>query len=133
MVVLWGYFIWTGSIDTLWPMFGVANQLLASVALAIGTTILINAGRSRYAWITFLPLVFLTTTTLWGGYLSIRDHYWPKAIGANPALHVQGYIDAICTGIMMFCCIIILAAATRRWALVLTGKVPTMDMDLAQA
>ena len=43
----WGYFIWTGSIDTIWPMFGVANQLLASVALAVGTTILINrAGRS---------------------------------------------------------------------------------------
>ena len=127
MVVLWAYFIWTGSIDTIWPMFGVANQLLASVALAVGTTILINSGRARYAWVTFLPLAFLTTTTLWGGYLSIRDNYWPKAIGTNPALHVQGYVDAICTGIMMFCCIIILAAAARRWALVLTGKVPTME------
>ena len=44
MVLLWGYFIWTGSIDTIWPLFGVANQLLASVALAVGTTILINMG-----------------------------------------------------------------------------------------
>ena len=43
----WGYFIWTGSIDTIWPLFGVANQLLASVALAVGTTILINVGRAR--------------------------------------------------------------------------------------
>ncbi len=47
MVLLWGYFIWTGSIDTIWPLFGVANQLLASVALAVGTTILINMGRAK--------------------------------------------------------------------------------------
>ena len=46
------YFIWTGSISTIWPMFGIANQLLAAVALAIGTTILINLGRARYAWVT---------------------------------------------------------------------------------
>ena len=52
----WGYFIWTGSIDTIWPMFGVANQLLAGVALAVGTTILINMGKARYAWVTFIPL-----------------------------------------------------------------------------
>ena len=48
----WSYFIWTGSISTIWPMFGIANQLLASVALAVGTTIIINQGKARYAWVT---------------------------------------------------------------------------------
>ena len=97
MVLAWGYFIWTGSIDTMWPLFGVGNQLLASVALAIGTTILINMGRVRYAWVTLAPLSFLSVMTLYGGFLNIRDNYWPKAIGPDPALQVVGYVDAICT------------------------------------
>src|SRR5262249_26885563 len=46
VVLAWGYFLWTGSINTIWPMFGIANQLLASVALAVGTTVIINAGRA---------------------------------------------------------------------------------------
>src|ERR1019366_7225441 len=54
VVSAWAYFIWTGSISTIWPMFGIANQLLAAVALAIATTILINMGRTRYMWVTFL-------------------------------------------------------------------------------
>ncbi|HKT80511.1 MAG TPA: carbon starvation protein A [Vicinamibacterales bacterium] len=128
MVVLWGYFIWTGSIDTIWPLFGVANQLLGSVALAVGTTIIINSGRVKYAWVTMAPLVFLTFTTLWGGYLNVRDNYWPKAIGPDPTRVMEGYIDAICTVIMMICVVIILAEALRRWMLVLTGKVPTMEV-----
>ena len=55
VVAAWAYFIWTGSITTIWPMFGIANQLLASVALAVGTTVIINAGRARYAWVTLAP------------------------------------------------------------------------------
>ena len=131
MVLLWGYFIWTGSIDMVWPLFGVGNQLLASVALAIGTTILINMGRARYAWVTVTPLCFLSVMTLYGGFLNIRDNYWPKAIGPDPALHVIGYVDAICTIIMMVCAVIIFASAARRWALVLSGKVPTMELSEA--
>jgi carbon starvation protein len=128
MVLAWGYFIWTGSIDTLWPLFGVANQLLASVALAVGTTVIINMGRAKYAWVTFLPLCFLCVSTLYGGFLSIRDNYWPKAIGANPALHTQGYVDAICAGIMMILAVVILLSAARRWLLVLSGKVAAQEL-----
>ena len=85
LVVLgWGYFIWTGSIATIWPMFGIANQLLAVVALAVGTTILINLGRARYAWVTLVPLVFLSTTTLTAGFLSVRDNFWPHGRRAEP-------------------------------------------------
>jgi carbon starvation protein len=115
VVLAWAYFIWTGGIDTIWPMFGIANQLLAVVALAIGTTILINLGRARYAWVTFAPMVFLATTTLTGGFMSVRDNFWPKAVGPNPALHVQGYLNSILTVTMMVCVVIILGAAMRRW------------------
>ena len=128
MVLAWGYFIWTGSIDTLWPLFGVANQLLASVALAVGTTVIINMGRAKYAWVTFLPLCFLCVSTLYGGFLSIRDNYWPKAIGANPALHTQGYVDAICAAIMMVLAVVILFSAARRWLLVLSGKISVREL-----
>jgi carbon starvation protein len=127
VVLAWGYFIWTGSINTIWPMFGIANQLLASVALAVGTTIIINIGRARYAWITFVPLCFVSTTTLTAGYMSVRDNFWPLAVGANQAVHLQGYIDAICTVIMMVCVVIILVSAARRWLLVLTGRIPFFE------
>ncbi len=115
VVLAWAYFIWTGGIDTIWPMFGIANQLLAVVALAIGTTILINLGRARYAWVTLAPMVFLATTTLTGGFMSVRDNFWPKAVGPNPALHVQGYLNSILTLTMMVCVVIIVGAAMRRW------------------
>jgi carbon starvation protein len=128
LVFAWAYFIWTGNISTIWPMFGVANQLLASVALAVGTTIIINIGRAKYAWVTFLPLCFVSTTTLTAGWMSVRDNFWPMAVGENPALHVQGYVNSICTLIMMFCAVLILASAARRWLMVLTGKVPALEL-----
>ncbi|MGE0394996.1 MAG: carbon starvation protein A [Vicinamibacterales bacterium] len=109
------YFIWTGNIATIWPMFGIANQLLAAVALAIGTTVIINEGRKNYAWVTMAPLVFVTVTTLSAGYLSIKDNYWPKAMSGDPALVTIGWVDSVCTAIMMACAIIILVAAARKW------------------
>jgi carbon starvation protein len=124
----WGYFIWTGSIDMIWPMFGVANQLLAGVALAVGTTMLINMGRAKYAWVTFVPLAFVSVTTLAAGYMSVRDNYWPKAIGSNPALVVPGYVNSICTVTMMALAIVLLASAGRRCLSVLTGKIPTAEL-----
>src|SRR5215203_4016621 len=64
VVVSWGYFIWAGSISTIWPMFGIANQLLASLALAVASTIIINMGKARYAWVTIVPMSFVSVTTL---------------------------------------------------------------------
>jgi carbon starvation protein len=123
----WGYFIWTGSIDMIWPMFGVANQLLASVALAVGTTILINLGRAKYMWVTFVPLCFVATSTLTAGFLNVRDNYWPKAIGPDPALNVQGYVNSICTSIMMVLAVVILISAARRCLGVLNGTAPALE------
>src|SRR5581483_9476283 len=60
----WGVLIATGSIDTIWPMFGIANQLLAVIALCLVTTLLVNTGRARYAPITLLPMLFVIATTM---------------------------------------------------------------------
>ncbi len=121
MVVSWGYFIYTGNIGTIWPMFGVANQLLASVALAVATTILINMGKTRYIWVTLLPLAFLATNTLYGGFLNVRDNYWPLASGPDPATHGQGYVLTISTILMMVCAVVILSQAIAKWISVLSG------------
>ena len=121
MVVSWAYFIYTGQINTIWPMFGVANQLLASVALAVCTSILINMGRAKYIWVTVAPLLFLGTNTLYGGYLNITGNYYPLATGADAARHVEGWVLTICTTIMMVLAVIILSAAVQKWFSVLNG------------
>jgi carbon starvation protein len=121
VVLAWSYFLWGGSISTIWPMFGIANQLLAAVALAIGTTILINVGRARYAWVTLLPLSFLSVTTLSAGFLSVRDNFWPLAVGPDPTRHLQGYLDSVLTTVMMAAVVVILVSAARRWLLAATG------------
>ena len=115
VVLAWGYFIWTGSIATLWPLFGISNQLLAVIALLIGTTIIIRAGKARLAWVTIVPLAFLAVTTLTAGYMSVRDNFWPMALGPNPALHMQGYIDSVLAVVMMGCVVIIIVTAVRQW------------------
>jgi len=59
VVAGWGYLIWTGNISTIWPLFGTGNQLLATIALAVTTTFLINMGKAKYALMTFLPMCFV--------------------------------------------------------------------------
>src|SRR5262249_14187857 len=133
IVIGWAYFIWTGNISSIWPMFGVANQLLASVALAVGTTILINVGRARYAWVTAVPMAFVSFTTLVAGYMTVRDSFWPMAVGPDVSLRVQGYVTSICPTIMMVCAIVILIATARRWMMVLSGRMPVILADTAEA
>jgi carbon starvation protein len=103
-------------------MFGIANQLLASVALAVGTTVIINAGRGRYAWVTLLPLSFVAVSTLSAGTLSVRDNFYPMAIGADATKHVQGYLNSVLTVVMMVCVLVILASAVMSWIGVLSGR-----------
>jgi carbon starvation protein len=131
IVSAWTYFLWTGSISTLWPLFGIANQLLAGVGLAIGTTMLINMGKARYVWATVAPLVFVTVTTLSAGYLSVRDNFWPLA--QNPATSVVGYVDTIATVVMMFCMVLILALSLKRSLMVITGRTPIVPDTLPEA
>ena len=113
IVAGWGVLIWNGSISTIWPMFGVANQLLASVALCVATTILVNSGKARYAWTTLLPLSFVGSTTLVAGYRSITDNFLVMA--RNPDTAVQGWSNAILTGILMAAVVVILVDSVLRW------------------
>ncbi len=125
VVLGWGYFIWTGSISTIWPMFGIANQLLGAVALCVGTSLILNSGRAKYAWVTILPLSFLGTNTLTAGYLSVRDNFWP--LTANPATATQGYVDTFCTGFLMVLVSVIIIDSVFRWVKVFTQGAPAME------
>src|SRR6478672_10850083 len=113
VVAAWATFIWSGSISTIWPMFGIANQLLAAVALCVATTVIINLGKARYAWVTIVPLSFVATTTLVAGWESITDIFWPLA--QKPETSVQGYVNTSLTAIIMFAAVIILIDSVRRW------------------
>ncbi len=117
VVCSWGYFIWTGNISTIWPMFGTANQLLAAVALSVTTTVIMNSGKERYAWVTFLPMLFVAATTLTAGVLNITENFWPMTRDAGSA--VQGYVNTSLTFVMIVCAVVVLIEAFRRWYSVL--------------
>jgi carbon starvation protein len=129
VVAAWAAFIWSGSISTIWPMFGIANQLLAAVALCVATTIIINSGKAKYAWVTLLPLSFVATTTLVAGWESITDIFWP--LSQRPESATRGYINTFLTATIMVAAVIILADSIRRWFGV--GKRPESIVELAEA
>ena len=122
VVAGWSFFIYTGEINTIWPMFGIANQLLACVALTVGTTIIINMGKTRYVWVTAAPLTFLAVNTLYAGYLSVRDNFWPMANNIDPKISFTGWVQTSCTLIMMACVFVIIGAAMNRWFAVLSRE-----------
>ena len=110
VVISWGYLIWNASISTIWPMFGIANQLLAAIALAIGTTILIRIGKKRYVWTTLAPMVFVTVTTFTAAAEMILNRYWPKT--ATPFII---RLNIVLIGIMSVCTLFIFWGAFRKW------------------
>jgi carbon starvation protein len=128
VVTAWAAFIWSGSISTIWPMFGIANQLLAAVALCVATTIIINSGKAKYSWVTILPLSFVGSTTLVAGWKSITDIFWP--LTQKPETALQGYINVSLTAIIMVAAIVILIDSIRRWLNL--HKKPEPISDLAQ-
>jgi carbon starvation protein len=109
----WGYFIYTGTVSTIWPMFGTANQLLATIALAIGTSFIINRGRVKYAWVTIVPMTFVGITTLTAGFLNIKNIYLPQS--QNNATMVPGLINLILTISIMICVLVIVYNALPAW------------------
>jgi carbon starvation protein len=129
IVTAWAAFIWSGSISTIWPMFGIANQLLAAVALCVATTMIINSGKARYAWVTIAPLSFVATTTLVAGWESITDIFWPLA--QRPETATQGYINICLTVTIMTAAVVILADSIRRWLGI--GKRPESLVQFAEA
>jgi carbon starvation protein len=110
----WTYFILTGSISTIWPMFGIANQLLACAALCVATTIILReAPRKQYAWITLGPLAFVATTTISAGVQSVRLIYYPMTQVA--ATRTTGIVNLIVTSALLVGMTFVIVGSLRRW------------------
>ncbi|MBK6334542.1 MAG: carbon starvation protein A [Betaproteobacteria bacterium] len=101
----WGYLVYTGDIATIWPLFGMANQLLASCALIVGTTMLIRLGKARYAWVTAVPALLVFPIVMWAGYLNVTTNFMPKNL----------YLLATLSVVLMVLITIVFVAAFRRW------------------
>jgi carbon starvation protein len=140
VVASWGYFLYQGVIDplgginSLWPLFGIANQLLAAVALCVATTIVIKMGKLRYAWVTLLPLAWLTAATLSAGWqkvfspdpaLGFLAHAASLATSANPNAARMIFNDRLDAGLALFfmaIVVVILLASAREWFLIAAKK-----------
>jgi carbon starvation protein len=151
IVAMWGHFLYQGvqdplgGINSLWPLFGISNQLLAAVALCVGTTVIIKMGKTRYAWVTILPLAWLAIVTLTAGYQKIfsadpklgflshvRAVEGVLATGALPAgvqtladarrLIVNDRIDAAVAAFFLLSVIVIIVASAHEWFSVLSGR-----------
>lgn len=120
IVLAWGYFIYTGSVATIWPMFGTANQLLAAIALTVGTSYIINRGNARYAWVTLVPLLFVGVTTLTAGTLNLVNLFYPMVL--VPKTQIQGIINLLLTVIIMVNVIVVIADAIPKWIKVVRRK-----------
>ncbi|SDW77642.1 carbon starvation protein [Marininema mesophilum] len=144
IVAGWGYFLYQGVVDplgginTLWPLFGISNQMLAVIALVVGTTILIKMGKVRYSWVTLIPAVWLTTVTMTAGwqklfspdpkvgFLAAADKYNAaveagkvlppaKSISELKQIVFNNQVDAALTAIFMLLVTAIILDAGRVW------------------
>jgi carbon starvation protein len=113
IVLAWGYFIYTGTVSTIWPMFGTANQLLATIALAVGTSYIINRGRAKYAWITIVPMIFVGITTLTAGIMNIVLIYIPQL--TQDKTYVVGLINLLLTSVIILSVFVIFWNAVPKW------------------
>jgi carbon starvation protein len=106
--LLWGYLVYNGDISTIWPMFGVANQLLATVALGIGTVYILKLKNVwYYGLITFIPAVFMFATTIIAGIENIKDNYLPKHT-------FQGNLNAILSVIMIALVVVVFLESLKK-------------------
>ena len=109
VVCAWGYLIYSGNISSVWPMFGVANQLLAAVAFGIGTVIIIKSGKLRYAWVTFVPMVFMFSTTFTASWKLIGMFIDKASRSISYAEALTFKIDAFLVFFMAVLAIIVLS------------------------
>ncbi|MBF8250619.1 MAG: cstA [Deltaproteobacteria bacterium] len=122
VVGAWGFLIYSGSISTIWPMFGVANQLLAAIAFCVGTTIIIKMNKLKYAWVTFIPMLFMFVTTLTASYQLFYVFMGKAATASNPAEVFTFRFDATLVAIMATLAVIALVDSIYKWYGYLAGK-----------
>ncbi|BDG01485.1 carbon starvation CstA family protein [Anaeromyxobacter oryzae] len=113
----WGYLVYTGDIATIWPLFGMSNQLLATSALIICTTMLIRMGKARYAWVSAVPGIFMIPVTMTAGYLNVVNNYWPKQDWLKVGLSVT----------LMILMALVFLEAFRKWFELLQVKALVKD------
>ena len=112
----WTYFVWTGSIATIWPMLGISNQLLACIALCAATTLMVNQGKARYAWVTLTPFFFVAAATQTAGFQMITQNFFPKMIrSGKPALVFQGWLLTALCAMAMAAMVFIFVEAASKW------------------
>jgi len=140
VVAAWGYFLYQGVVDplgginSLWPLFGIANQLLAAVALCVVTTILVKMGKLKHAWVTIVPLTWLAAATLTAGWqkvfspapaLGFLAHARSLANSTNPdagRMIVNDYVNATLALFFMAVVVIVIAASLREWWMVAANR-----------
>ncbi len=113
----WGYLVYSGDIGSIWPLFGICNQLLASVTLLIGTTVILRLNKTQYAWVTGVPGIFMTIITFWAGIWLVVNQYLPA----------KQYLLASLSGLVMVLMLFVIAGTLRRWAVLLGIRTTTRD------
>ncbi|CAA7386129.1 carbon starvation CstA family protein [Chryseobacterium fistulae] len=101
----WGYLVYTGNVSSIWPLFGISNQLLAACGLIVCTTMLIRLNRGKYALCSAIPGVFMAVITFWAGYIQVTDIYIPK----------EQYLLASLAVIAMVLMLVVFIGAFRKW------------------
>ncbi|PYX65228.1 MAG: carbon starvation protein A [Acidobacteria bacterium] len=140
IVGAWGYFLWQGvrdplgGINSLWPLFGISNQLLATVALCVATTIVIKMGKARYAPVTLVPLAWLVSVTFTASYHKVFDRnprigflahaqqLGASAGGTSGRLIFNDRLDTLVTGVLIIMVALILVESGLEWIRVLSGR-----------
>jgi carbon starvation protein len=125
----WGLLVATGSVATIWPMFGIANQLLAVIALTLVTTLLFNSGRGKYAAVTVLPMLFVISTTMTAGVQMCSGKFIDLMRDERTVL--TGALSLAMTVFVMTCVAALLILAVSRWLLVAKGIVELKDEEVA--
>jgi carbon starvation protein len=123
----WGLLVYTGEISTIWPMFGIANQLLAVIALCLVTTLLVNTGRGRYAPVTLVPMLFVTATTVTAGSQMIVGRFLPMLGNPSQKVVLTGALNFSMTLFVMTCVGVLLVMACARWLAVARGLTPSTE------
>ncbi|HEU4724497.1 MAG TPA: carbon starvation CstA 5TM domain-containing protein, partial [Candidatus Eisenbacteria bacterium] len=116
----WGFLMMTGTVDTIWPLFGVSNQLLGVIALAVGTTFILRTRPAVYALTTLLPCAFLTVTTMTAGVLNTFRYLSPAYIADKGPL--VAYIDGILSIVLLLLVAVVLGDSVRRWMRILAER-----------